>query len=166
MFYPFFALYSIQESTVSQYRAEQEVVGAHCGLSLVASSPAGFSVRWTVMVMKNRLADTRTHWLLSRFNFKCIAADELSKLHGESTQLHVVTANVSSYEDARKYCQQLYDGTLIDNDDVNLLYSDIDIVRSLKNDVNLFWTNEHVEYTGRRGIRVPQSGHWLRFCDK
>ena len=100
------------------------------------------------------MADTRAHRLLSRFYFKCIAADDLSKLHGESTQLHVVTANVSSYEDARQYCQQQYDGTLIDNDDVNLLYSDVDIARSLTNDVNLFWTNEHVEYTGRRSIRV------------
>ena len=71
------------------------------------------------------------------------------------TQIYIVTSNISSYPDASEYCQQEYGGSLIDNDDVNLLYSDANshlLAGKIDNDVNLFWTNEHLTFSGEYAI--------------
>ena len=79
------------------------------------------------------------------------------------TQIYIVTSNISSYPDASEYCQQEYGGSLIDNDDVNLLYSGANshlLAGKIDNDVNLFWTNEHLTFSGEYAIAF----FFLVFC--
>ena len=84
-----------------------------------------------------------------------VAASTTTNQH-PTTRLYVVTTNASSHRQAGEYCANEFGGSLIDNDDVSLVYDDANIhlfgddVIAGDGDVNLFWTKAHVEYAGAR----------------
>ena len=83
----------------------------------------------------------------------------------QTTKLHIVSSNASSHREADDYCASEFGGSLIDNDDVSLLYDDANLhlwadgVIGDDDEVKLFWTKEHVGYTGEFEFRA----RWVRF---
>ena len=66
-------------------------------------------------------------------------------------EFHVVMSNTSSYENAEAFCQTKYGGGLIENDDIDALYSDTKFkmfAGNINSENNLFWTKEHLQITG------------------
>ena len=77
---------------------------------------------------------------------------EYEKQFASSTEIHVITSLASSHQEAAEFCEVTYGGSLIDSNDVNLLYNDVN-ARQFKDmigdDINLFWTKQHIDGTGQ-----------------
>ena len=62
-----------------------------------------------------------------------------------ATEIHVITSHASNHQEAAEFCEATYGGSLIDSNDVNLLYNDVNARQfrnKIHNDVNLFWMKE------------------------
>ena len=68
-----------------------------------------------------------------------------------ATEIHVITSHASNHREAAEFCEVTYGGSLIDSNDVNLLYNDVNARQlniKIDDENNLFWTRQHVNDTG------------------
>ena len=82
----------------------------------------------------------------------CSIVSEYEKQFASSTEIHVITSHASNHREAAEFCEVTYGGSLIDSNDVNLLYNDVN-ARQFRNkindDVNLFWMKESLNNSGQ-----------------